>query len=79
MTRREVEEMNHGLYRLHWKDGGTSLASVGSNQRGDRWYAATNWISGPSFDWRKVLRVTPVLLDKDKDCVPDPVALYDEG
>lgn len=79
MTRREVEKLNHGLYRLHWKEGGCSLASVGSNERGDRWYAATNWTTVPWFDWTKVQRVVPVLLDCDKDKVADSVAKYDEG
>jgi hypothetical protein len=78
MNRREVEQMGHGLFRLHWKDGGCSLAAVGSDEWGHRWYAATNWTSGPSFDWTKVERVTPVLLERDKDRVPDRVEKYDD-
>ncbi len=38
-------KMKHGLYRIHWKSGGSSLASVGSMHNGDRWIAPTNWTS----------------------------------
>ena len=39
-----VEFMNCdlGLYRIHWKSGGTSLASVGMTYE-ERWLAPTNW------------------------------------
>lgn len=35
-----------GLYRVHWKSGGTSLAAVGVNREGRFWFAPTNWV-GP--------------------------------
>lgn len=57
MTKTDVEKLGHGLFVLHWKKsegGGTSLASVGSDPAGRRWFAATNWVSGPSFDWYAV-------------------------
>lgn len=54
MTKKEVQSLPHGLYRLEWFEGGSSLASVGSDAKGRRWFAATNWISGPSFNWRPV-------------------------
>ena len=56
MTRVDVKKLEHGLYRLHWKTGGTSLAAVGSDRHGSRWFAATNWVSGISFDWLDVER-----------------------
>jgi hypothetical protein len=43
VTPAEVGDLRHGLYRLHWKSGGASLASVGSLNNGDRWFACTNW------------------------------------
>src|ERR1700683_198033 len=49
-----------GLYWIHWASGGTSLASVGMKEDGQRWYAPTNWISVPSFDWSKVDKVEPL-------------------
>ena len=57
MTKAEVQTVDHGLYVIFWKDGGSSLASVGSNAAGRRWFAPTNWVSTPWFDWRKILRV----------------------
>ena len=46
MLRKAVQKLDHGLYRVHWKQkdgGGTSLASVGSLHSGERWIAPTNW------------------------------------
>lgn len=42
-----------GIYLLLWKDGGHSVASVGVNDHGDRWFAPTNWggTSVPSYRW----------------------------
>jgi hypothetical protein len=56
MTLKQAASIRHGLYELYWKGGGVSLAAVGSDAAGRRWYAPTNWISGvPCFDWRRVL------------------------
>ena len=60
MTRREVNGLHHGLYTLRWKDGGKSLASVGSDAAGNRWYAPTNWIVVPGFDWSIVESAEPI-------------------
>lgn len=62
MNKREAEKLEHGLYILFWKDGGNSLASVGSLHDGTRWFAPTNWTNKSkegitSTDWRKVDRV----------------------
>lgn len=55
----EFGNMPHGLYWLHWSNGeGGSLAAVGSDASGRRWYAPTNWIRVPSFDWSKVQKAT---------------------
>lgn len=44
-----------GLYELTWADdGGTSLAAVGTNALGERWYAPANWLTVPSYDWTRV-------------------------
>jgi hypothetical protein len=43
-----------GLYRLFWKSGGTSVASVGCDYSGRNWFAPTNWIGVPSFYWSLV-------------------------
>jgi hypothetical protein len=55
MTRNEVRILPLGLYRLFWKVGGASVASVGYDAAGNRWYAPANWIgSVPCFDWSTV-------------------------
>lgn len=48
-------ELPHGLYKIFWEGGGSSLASVGSDESGARWFSPTNWVGGlPSLDWSKV-------------------------
>jgi hypothetical protein len=43
MTPDEVKKLPLGLYEIFWKSGGSSLASVGMIENGDRWLAPTNW------------------------------------
>jgi hypothetical protein len=59
MNKREVQKLNHGMYRLAWKKGGASFAAVGSLHNGRRWFAPTNWTcqstdSIASTDWHLV-------------------------
>jgi hypothetical protein len=63
MTRKETQNLLHGVYRLYWRSGGCSLASVGSLHNGDRWFACANWTSEKTRGivvandwWRKVVR-----------------------
>lgn len=47
MNQDEVRDLQHGLYRVFWKEqfgGGMSLAAVGTNFHGKRWIAPTNWV-----------------------------------
>lgn len=67
MNKTKVQNLSHGLYRVYWKSGGTSLASVGSDRNGDRWIAPTNWISGSSTSmsaWNEVESMS-------KYCLPE--------
>jgi hypothetical protein len=41
----DAQLLRHGVYRVFWKSGGSSLASVGSTYDGTRWMAPTNWTS----------------------------------
>ena len=52
----EVKALRLGIYRLHWKSGGTSVASVGMIENGDKWMAPTNWVrpSENQLNWRDV-------------------------
>ena len=60
MNYSDVQDMKHGIYRIHWKEGGSSLAAVGSDHNGFRWFAPTNWISGNSTNWDVVDYVTQI-------------------
>lgn len=63
-----AEQMRYrqlGAYRLFWKSGGSSVASVGMAYDGTRWYAPANWTTGSadasladvvSTDWDRVER-----------------------
>ena len=44
MTSQEVNQLKHGLYVIHWKSGGSSLAAIGSQENGRRWMACCNWV-----------------------------------
>jgi len=35
----------HGLYKIYWKTGGHSLASMGFLKNGCTWIACANWIN----------------------------------
>jgi hypothetical protein len=43
MTKKKVLELKNGVYRIFWREGGSSLAAVGITDSGDRWMAPTNW------------------------------------
>jgi len=63
MTLKQSRQLPLGLYRIYWKDGGSSLAAVGMGESGDRWLAPTNWV-GPlpakssRMIWRKIENVS---------------------
>ena len=70
MTKQAVQKLPLGLYRIFWKSGGSSLAAVGNDYAGKRWFAPVNWIgfkvktydnkfsgsTAPDSDWRSVAR-----------------------
>lgn len=39
------EKLPHGVYKIYWKGGGSSLASIGSTRNGKRWIAPCNWVN----------------------------------
>ncbi len=48
-----------GVYRLWWKSGGWSFASVGQDREGRYWFAPSNWVSGvPCLDWSNIRKTT---------------------
>lgn len=58
-----------GLYLLHWKEGGSSPASVYQDSKGNRWMAPINWVS-PACDWSIVESVE--LIATAPDPAPAP-------
>lgn len=72
-----VENWSHvlnGVYRLSWKDGGSSLVSVGCDSNGLKWFAPCNWVSVPCTDWSMVESVEDLgiserrLRDSENEC-----------
>jgi hypothetical protein len=63
MTRKEANKLALGVYRIFWKSGGSSVAAVGFDYKGNRWIAPCNWITLPvsvpdgTKAWRAVERV----------------------
>jgi len=47
MTDAEMQRLPHGVYRIHWLIGGSSVAAVGCNREGYTWIAPANWVNGP--------------------------------
>lgn len=49
MKREEAQTLEHGVYRVFWKESekeGYSVAAIGSTHDGTRWIAPTNWVAG---------------------------------
>jgi hypothetical protein len=57
MTNEEARALRPGIYRLAWSGcgKGQSLAAVGSDEVGRRWYAPCNWVAVPSYNWEGVV------------------------
>lgn len=65
MNKNEVKLLSSGLYKIYWKTGGTSQASVGVMADGGKWLAPTNWVA-PTSDpniWKSIEKVK--LIGKD--------------
>ncbi len=50
MKTEEVQKLDHGVYRVHWKDpngprDANSVCAVGSKHNGQRWICCSNWTS----------------------------------
>ena len=45
MTHKEFHSLKTGLYRVNWKEGGFSYASIVMCHNGNRWLAPTNWVA----------------------------------
>jgi hypothetical protein len=60
MTKKDANKLDHGIYKLYWKDPGLnnehpfSYAAIGIDRQGKRWYAPINWVAVPSYKWKWV-------------------------
>ena len=65
----EFTECLLGIYRVRWRSGGESIASVGVQSDGDRWIAPANWFK-PTTLTRKVAELIesmekiPILIEE---------------
>lgn len=58
-----IDWPQHGLYRVFWKSGGSSLAAMGVTDDGGRWLAPINWTK-PSVafnNWDSIERLERVV------------------
>jgi hypothetical protein len=66
VTKEEANQLPLGVYRLFWKQGGSSLAAVGQLHDGTHWFAPSNWSSknvqavGWTDKWRQVETAQPI-------------------
>lgn len=66
MTIHEAKKLPNGVYEIHWKTGGKSVAAVGRLHDGKPWLAPANWTAkdGITFRanyWRKVERAMLIM------------------
>ena len=45
MEKIDVQRLKQGIYRIFWKDGGSSVGAIGKTPNGDRWLCCSNWTS----------------------------------
>lgn len=65
MKPEDVQKLKLGLYKIYWKSGGHSLASVGQLHDGAKWMAPCNWSSQAkdgvvTTDWSGVEKVEQI-------------------
>jgi len=74
MSAWEATGLFPAIYRLHWMEGGSSLAAVGMLHDGARWFAPVNWTGVvqeriASVAWDKVERAE-LVIDPAMDGTP---------
>lgn len=45
MNKKDLQKLTHGVYKIKWKSGGSSLASIGYDGTGKNWFAPCNWVN----------------------------------
>lgn len=67
MTDEQVSKLVNGIYIL-WYGERTELvvAAVGRSSEGHVWFAPTNWITVPWFDWSNIERAELITTQRDE-------------
>lgn len=64
MTIKDVAHLPNGIYEILFTDGSSSLASIGHDNKGKPWFAATNWTGSAeeASAWKQVKSLRRVVL-----------------
>jgi hypothetical protein len=71
MKIRDFRKLELGAYKIYWKSGGSSIATIGMTWDGGRWIAPSNWIQPVSWEKdvadtiRKISSVTLIETSND--------------
>jgi len=67
----DIAKVKIGLYHVFWKDGGSSLASVGMTKDGGKWLAPINWVAPTENQdhWKLVDRLQLIKTKKYENCI----------
>ncbi len=76
MKKSKVNKLRAGIYKLHWKNEGVSLAAVGVTRDGCRWMAPINWVEVGATHrdaWKAVKRAEQVVFwDRERHKIQVP-------
>lgn len=50
MRTKDFRKLELGAYRIYWKSGGSSVATIGMTWDGGRWIAPSNWINPATWE-----------------------------
>ena len=74
MTINEINGLEYGLYRIYWKDGGSSIAFVGPCKSGSVWIAEVDYLNSNHMGvtyfthYHELIdRIEPIDLDKKEN------------
>lgn len=73
MNKKDVKALGPGIYKLHWKSGGISLAAVGVTSDGKRWMALP--LPGLAYGYREGRSAWQIVKDAEK-VFPDEEEKY---
>ena len=72
MKKEKVQKLDHGIYRVYWKSGGSSVCTVGTLKDGDKWIRHTNRTNKDILFnkkiWKSVRRMKLLIPEYRLDC-----------